>query len=96
LQVSITPKAVTPAEVAGDELKRVIDAARRKEAKDHPIGTLLIIVFNDDWFFRRAVDDAYLDTFVRENILKLDLRFSLLYLVGWQSVFREFKLGERS
>lgn len=95
-QVSIPPKAVRPAEVARDELKRIFDAARRKEAKDYPINTSLTIVFNDDWFFRQAVDDTHLDTFVKENILKLDLRFSILYLIGWQKLFREFNLGKRT
>jgi hypothetical protein len=94
LQFSINPKVVTPGEVAGGEKKRILDAARRKEAKDYPANTSLIIVFNDDLFFRQAVDDAHLDTFVRENILKLDLRFSLLCLIGWQRVFREFRLGK--
>jgi len=96
LQVSIPPKAVRLDEVARDELKRIFDAARRKAAKYYPINTSLIIVFDDDLFFRRTVDDAYLDTFVKENILKLDLRFSILYIIGWQNVFREFRLGKRT
>jgi len=94
LQVSMAPKATTPGEVAEGELKRIFNAARRKEAKDYPINTSLIIVFNDDWFFQRAVDDRYLDTFVQNNILKLELRFSMLYLIGWKITFREFGLGE--
>ena len=96
LQVSIPPKAVSPDEVARDELKRIFDAARRKAAKYYPINTSLIIVFDDDLVFRRIVDDAYLDTFVKENILKLDLMFSILYIIGWQNVFREFRLGKRT
>jgi len=96
LQVSIPPKVVSPHEVADDELRRILDAAERKAAKDYPMNTSLIIVFHDDWFFRRAVDDANLDAFVKEHILKLDLRFSTLYLVGWESVFREFSLVKRN
>jgi len=95
-QVSIPPQVVTPSEVARDELKRIVDAARRKEAKDYPIDTSLIIVFDDDWFFRQVVDDTRLDIFIKENILKLDLRFSTLYLIGWHKVFREFNLGKRT
>ena len=95
-RVSIPPQVVSPGEVARDELKRIVDAARRKEAKDYPANTSLIIVFEDDWFFGQAVDDTRLDTFVKENILKLDLRFSTLYLIGWHSVFREFSLAKKT
>jgi len=95
-RVSIPPQVVSPSEVARDELKRIVDAARRKEAKDYPANTSLIIVFDDDWFFRQAVDDTHLDIFVKENILKLDLRFSTLYLIGWHNVFREFSLAKRT
>ena len=95
-RVSIPPQVVSPSEVARDELKRIIDAARRKEAKDYPANTSLIIVFEDDWFFRQAVDDTRLDSFVKENILKLDLRFSTLYLIGWHNIFREFSLAKRT
>jgi hypothetical protein len=95
-RVSMPPRVVTPSEVAGEELQRIVGAARRKAIKDYPINTSLIIVFEDDWFFRRAMDDRRLDTFVKKNILKLDLRFSTLYLVGWHNVFREFDLTERT
>jgi hypothetical protein len=95
-RVSIPPQVVSPSEVARDELRRIVDAARRKEAKDYQPNTSLIIVFEDDWFFRQAVDDSHLDTFVKENILKLDLRFSTLYLIGWHCVFREFSLAKRT
>jgi hypothetical protein len=95
-RVSIPPQVVSPGEVARDELKRIVDAARRKEAKDYPPNTSLIIVFEDDWFFRQVVDDTRLDNFVQENVLKLDLRFSTLYLIGWHSLFREFNLVRRT
>ena len=75
---------------------KIIDAAKRKEAKDYPVNTSLVIVFDDDRFFRRAMDDTNLDNFIERNILKLDLRFSKLYLVGWKNVFREFSLGKRT
>jgi len=94
--VSTPPKVVTPNEVARNELGKIVDAAKRKAAKDYPINTSLIIVFNDDWFFRQAIDDANLDTFIKKYILKLDLRFSTLYIVGWQNVLREFSLGKRT
>ena len=96
LQVSIPAKAFELGEVAEGELKRILEAARRKEAKDYPINTSLIIFFNDNLTFRQAVDDNQLDTFVKKNILSLDLRFSTLYIVGWQNVFREFSLVKRT
>lgn len=92
-RVSIPPQVVTPSEVARDELDRIVDAARRKEAKNYPANTSLIIVFDDDLLFRRVMDDTHLDTSIKKNILKLDLRFSTLYLVGWHNVFREFSLA---
>jgi hypothetical protein len=48
LGVSIPPKVVSPSEVATKELKKIVDAAKRKAAKDYPINTSLIIVFEDD------------------------------------------------
>ena len=96
LQVSIPAKAFELGEVAEGELKRILEAARRKEAKDYPINTSLIIFFNDNLTFRQAVDDNQLDTFVKKNILSLDLRFSTLYLVGQHKMFREFSLSNKT
>jgi hypothetical protein len=97
LQVSIPLKAVSSNEVARDELRRIIDAAKRKAAKDYPTNTSLVIMFNDDFFFRRAINDSNLATFVKKHILNLDLRFSTLYLIGWrEEVFLEFSLGKRT
>lgn len=95
LQVSMKLN-VNSGDVWKDELNRIIDAAKRKAGKDYPINTSLIIVFHDDHFFKRHIDDSILDNFITEYILKLDLRFSTLYLVGWQSVFREFSLAKRN
>jgi len=86
-QVSILAEAFEVGEIASKELKKI-------EGKNYPINTSLIIVFEDDFSFRRCIDDSYLDTFARKHILKLDLRFSALYLVGWHCVFREFSLGK--
>jgi len=94
LRVSIPPQVVSPSEVATKELKKIVDAAKRKTAKDCPINTSLIIVFEDDLLFRKTVDDRYLEAFVKKNISKLDLRFSMLYLIGWKITFREFSLGK--
>ena len=91
LQVSMKLNA-NSGDVWKDELNRIIDAAKRKAGKDYPINTSLIIVFDDDHFFKRHIDDSKLDAFVRRYILKLDLRFSTLYLVGWESVFREYPI----
>jgi hypothetical protein len=95
LRVSVSPDA-NSGEVAPSELKRIYLAAERKAAKDYPVNTSLIIVFHDDHFFKRHIDDAKLDTFIKEYVLKLDLRFSTLYLVGWHDVFREFSLDKRT
>jgi hypothetical protein len=95
-QVSIPAKAVTPDEVAEKELGKIVDAAKRKAAKDYPANTSLVIVFDDDWFFRRAVNDIKLDHFIERYVLKLDLRFSTFHLVGWKNVLREFSLGKRT
>lgn len=82
--------------VACEELERIVEAAKRKKAKDYPKDTSLIIVFKDGGFFRPSVNDKYLDTFVKKNIMKLDLRFSTLYIIGWYDVFREFNLDKRT
>lgn len=96
LKVSVKPN-VNSGEIAENELNRIVDAAKRKAGKDYPTGTSLIIVFDDDRFFQRAMDDSNLDAFVKKHILNLDLRFSTLYLVGRrENVFREFSLAKRS
>jgi hypothetical protein len=93
LRVSVEPGVFHPSDVAKDELGRIVDAAKRKAAKDYPPNTSLIIVFDDNAFFRRATDDASLDVFVKNHILGLDLRFSALYVVGRRkNVFREYSL----
>jgi len=95
LQVSVKPN-VNSGDIAGNELNRIVDAAKRKAGRDYPTNTSLIIVFDDDRFFQRHIDDAILDAFFRKCILPLDLRFSTLYLVGWKNVFREFSLVKRN
>jgi hypothetical protein len=94
IQVSIPAKAFEVGEIARKELEKIVDAAKKKAGKDYPINTSLIIVFKDDWSFRRVIDDANLDAFAKRYILKLDLRFSTLHLVGWHSVFREFSIAK--
>lgn len=97
MQVSIQFEASEVNKIASKELERIVDAAKLKADKDYPPNTSLIIVFEDDLLFRRAIGDADLDTFVKEHILKLDLRFSKLYLLGWlNNMFREFDLGKRT
>jgi hypothetical protein len=93
-QVSIPAKAFEVGEIASRELEKIFDAANRKAGKNYPANTSLIIVFEDGLFFQKAIDQANLDAFVKKYILKLDLRFEALYLVGWQSVFGEFSLGK--
>ena len=96
LQVSVPAKAFELSEIAEGELNRIFDAARRKESKDYPTNTSLIIFFKDDLNFRQVVDDTQLDTFVKKNILSLDLRFAALYLVGQREMFREFILSKQT
>lgn len=96
MQVSTQAEAFEVGEIANKELRKIVDAAKRKAGKDYPINTSLVIVFDDGLFFRKAIDDTALDTFVKNHILKLDLRFSTLYLIGWQNVFREFSLSKRT
>ncbi len=48
----------------GEELSRIVEAAKQKEAKDYPKETSLIIVFDDGCNFRRFVNDKYLNTVV--------------------------------
>lgn len=95
-QVSIARKVVRADEVATNELQRIVAAANRKAGKTYPISTWLIIVFDDNCFFRLAINDANLDSFVEKHLLKLDLRFSTLNLVGWEKVLREFNLNKRT
>ena len=93
-RVSIPAEASEVGKIASKELENIIDAAKRKAGKNHPASTSLLLVFKDDFSFRRVIGDSDLDAFVKERILKLDLRFSKLYLLGWHSVFREFSLGD--
>ncbi|MFH0941858.1 MAG: hypothetical protein V1823_02395 [Chloroflexota bacterium] len=97
LKVSVESGGAYVEEAAKDDLKRILVAAERKKGKDYPANTSLIIFFFDDIsHFPRVVDDAHLDDFVNRNILKLDLRFSTLYLVGLDHVFREYSLAKSS
>ncbi len=96
LQVSVKPN-VNSGKIAENELNRIVDAAKRKAGKNYPTNTSLIIVFDDDRFFQRRIENVTLDDFFRKYILSLDLRFSILYLVGRrQNIFREFNLAKRN
>lgn len=93
MQVSIPPKATSVEERVRNELERIRDAAKRKEGKDYPTNTSLIIFFDDTPPFQEVIDNKKLDSFVNENILNLGLRFSALYLVGSARVIsREYSL----
>ncbi|MFC1958970.1 hypothetical protein ACFLV6_03575 [Chloroflexota bacterium] len=96
MQVSIEPDGACVEKAAKDDLEKILAAAERKKGKDYPVNTSLIIFFADSLHFPRVVDDAHLGDFVNRNILKLDLRFSALYLVGLDHVFREYSLAKRS
>jgi hypothetical protein len=75
-----------------DELQRILAVAKRKECKDYPAGTSLVLFFDDTPPFANVMDNDKLDAFVTGKILNLDLRFSTLYLVG-RDVFREYGLA---
>ena len=96
MQVSIPPEANSVEGRIKNELERIIAAAKRKAGKDYPANTSLIIIFDDAPPFQKVIDNDKLDSFVNKNILSLDLRFSTLYLIGWQDVFREFSLVKRT
>ena len=92
---SIPPEANSVEERVGNELKRILAAARRKEGKEYPPNTSLIIFFDDAPHFQDVMDNEKLDGFVSRDILSLDLRFSMLYLVG-RDVFGEYSLGKKT
>lgn len=96
MQVSVEPDGAYVEEAAKNDLERILAAAKLKKGKDYPANTSLIIFFDDSLHFPRVVDDAHLDDFVNRNILNLDLRFSTLYLVGLDHVFREYSLAKCS
>ncbi len=96
MQVSVEPDAASVEKAAEDDLEKILVAAKRKAGKDYPADTSLIIFFDDTLHFPKVIDNTKLDSFVTRNILDLDLRFSTLYLVGWQNVFREFSIGKRT
>lgn len=93
IRASIQPEATPVEERVKNELERILIAAKKKEGKDYPANTSLVILFDDAPPFQEVVDNKELDSFVNKNILKLDLRFSSLYLVGSTRItFREFSL----
>ncbi|MDD5038017.1 MAG: hypothetical protein PHN78_01695, partial [Dehalococcoidales bacterium] len=95
MQVSIEPDVASVEKAAEDDLEKILVAAKKKAGKDYPADTSLIIFFDDTLHFPKVIDNAKLDSFVTGNILDLGLRFSTLYLIGWQNVFREFSLVKR-
>jgi hypothetical protein len=94
--VSIPPKAIPVEERAENELDRILDAAKKKASKDYPRNTVLLIFFDDSQPFQEVVNHEKLDIFTNEKILKLDLRFSGLYLIGeTKDTFREYPIDRQ-
>lgn len=91
--VSIPPEATSVERRVEGELAMIVAAAKRKEGGDYPLNTSLVLVFDDAPPFQKVMGNERLDGFVRRNIMSLGLRFSMLYLVGRHSSFREFNLG---
>ena len=75
-----------------EELVRIVEAAKRKEGKEYPPNTSLLIAFDDGLTFQKVITEKELDDFVVKNILTIDLRVSVLYLLGWLKYFREYYL----
>jgi len=90
---SIPPEANSVEERVENERRRILAAAKGKEGKEYPPNTSLIIFFDDAPHFQDVMDNEKLDGFVSRDILNLDLRFSTLYLVGRDVVFRECRLS---
>jgi len=91
--VSIPPEATSVEERVENELDRILTAAKRKAGKDYPANTSLIIFFDDMPPFEEALklNNTAIDSFVKKEIMNLDLRFSQLYLVGEaKEIFREY------
>lgn len=92
--VSIPPEATSVEERVENELGRILIGAQKKEHIDYPANTSLIIFFEDATPFQEVINNEKLDSFVNENIVNLDLRFSTLYLVGQlEYVFREYPIN---
>lgn len=93
LEVSTKPKAVEVNEIIHDELGRILDAAKRKEGKDYLPNTSLVIKFSDSHRFLEPTVVAQLDRLVKDDIAKLNLNFTTLFLVGkYRHIFREYDL----
>jgi hypothetical protein len=90
---SIPAEATSVVERVENERQRILAAAKRKEGKKYLPSTSLVIFFDDARPFQEEMDNVRLDSFVTSNILNLDLRFSTLYLVGRDVVFREYSLS---
>jgi len=93
MSISAEFKAESVPEMARRELDKVLDAVRRKEGKDYPPDTSLLVWFDDGYLFREVVSDMEIDGFVHDNIVSLDIHFSALYLVGkHREVFKQYDL----
>jgi hypothetical protein len=93
LRVSARLEAVSVTEVAESELRKIVDAILRKEGKNYPVDTCLIVKFDDGYMFRHAADNITIDRIVHENILGHNLHFNEIYLVGkFKKIFRQYAL----
>jgi hypothetical protein len=94
LQIIVEDEVGDCAEIVDKELKLIADAAKRKAKKPYGKDVTLVIVFNDFIAFRTEEEITTLETFVRREILPLELNFASLFLLGgWlQSVLLEFPL----
>ncbi len=97
--VSIPHQATSVEEGVKNELNRIIDAAKRKAGKHYPANTSLIVFFDDTLPFEealKAINHTTIDSFVKKEIMNLELRFSQLYLVGQaKEIFREYPINRQ-
>ncbi|MBI4330126.1 MAG: hypothetical protein HY673_02450 [Chloroflexi bacterium] len=93
LRVSPQAEAVSVDSVAESEMQKIVSAIGRKEGKDYPANTCLVVKFDDGYMFRRAMDHRTIDRFMHEELVGRDLRFNAIYLVGkFKKVFRQYTL----
>ncbi|MFC1970857.1 hypothetical protein ACFLV0_02835 [Chloroflexota bacterium] len=88
-QINVPYTATDVIQNVKEELMRIVEAAKRKNGKDYPPNTSLLIAFDDGLTFQRVISEKQLDDFVTRHIITLDLRVSTLYLLGWSKYYRE-------
>ena len=93
MSISADFEAESVAAMASRELGKVLSAVKRKERKEYPPDTSLIVWFDDGYMVRRVVSNENIDEFICSSVDGLELGFSRLVLVGEHKVtFRQYVL----